>query len=105
MKYRIRKKIGEELNLVIWQTKTKSPIFHLANIFCTRLIQNIAHDLSDSKHVFIIVTMVMLKYVKQETRPSYKQSNLSQQDIEAAQKSDADTINQQQTNFSSVSGE
>ena len=44
--YRIRKNIGEELNLAIWRTKTKLPIFHLANIFCTRLIQNLAHDLS-----------------------------------------------------------
>ena len=34
--------------------------------------------------------MAMLKYVKQEARPSYK---LSQQDIEAAQKSVADTVN------------
>ena len=40
--------------------------------------------------------MVMLKYVKREARPSYKPSNLSQQNIEAAQKSDADAINQQQ---------
>ena len=52
-----------------------------------------------------IVTMVMLKYVKREARPSYKPSNLSQQDIEAAQKSDADTINQQQTNLSGVGGQ
>ena len=54
---------------------------------------------------FHIVTMVMLKYVKREARPSYKPSNLSQQIIEAAQKSDADAINQQQTNLSSVSGQ
>ena len=52
-----------------------------------------------------IVTMVMLKYFKQEARPSYKPSNLSQQDIKAAQKSDADAINQQQTNLSSISGQ
>ena len=32
--------------MAIWQTKTKSPIFHLANIFYTRLTQNLAHDLS-----------------------------------------------------------
>ena len=32
-------------------------------------------------------------------------NNLSQQDIEAAQKSDADAINQQQTNLSGVSGQ
>ena len=44
--YCIRKNIGEELNLAIWQIKTKSPIFHFANIFNTRLIQNLAHDLS-----------------------------------------------------------
>ena len=44
--YRIRKNIGEELNLAIWRTKTKSPIFDLANIFCTHLVQNFAHDLS-----------------------------------------------------------
>ena len=44
--YRIRKNIGEELNLAIWRIKTKSPIFHFANIFNTRLIQNFAHDLS-----------------------------------------------------------
>ena len=47
---------------------------------------------------FHIVTMVMLKYVKREARPSYKPSNLSQQNIEAAQKLDVDAINQQQTN-------
>ena len=52
---------------------------------------------------FHIVTMVMLKYVKREARPSYKPSNLSQQNIEAAQKSDADAINQQQTNLSGIS--
>ena len=51
------------------------------------------------------VSMVMLKYVKREARPSYKPSNLSQQDIEAAQKSDADVINQQQTNLSGVGGQ
>ena len=36
---------GKELNLPTWQTKTKSPIFHLANVFCTHLTQNLAHDL------------------------------------------------------------
>ena len=116
--YRIRKNIGKELNLAIWQTTTKSPIFHLPNIFCTHLIQNLTHDLSVAlvqikqslvKYLasmssasntfeqwtrFHIVTLVMLKYVKQEARPSYKPSNLSQQNIKAAQKSDADTINQ-----------
>ena len=40
--------------------------------------------------MFHIVTMVILKYIKQETQPSYKPSNLSQQNMEAAQKSDAD---------------
>ena len=40
-----------------------------------------------------LVTMTMLKYVKREVRPSYKQLILSQQDIEAAQKSVADAIN------------
>ena len=29
---------------MIWQIKIKSPIFHLANIFCTRLTQNLNHD-------------------------------------------------------------
>ena len=42
--YRIRKNIGEELNLAIWRIKTKLPIFHLANITCTRLTQNLAHQ-------------------------------------------------------------
>ena len=51
-----------------------------------------------------IVTMVMLKYVKREARPNYKLSNFSQQGIEAVQKSDADPINQQQTNLSGVGG-
>ena len=50
-------------------------------------------------------TMLMLKYVKREARPRYKPSNLSQQDIKAAQKSDADTINQQKTNLSAVGGQ
>ena len=36
--YRIRKNIGEELNLAIWRIE---PIFYLANIFCTHLIQNL----------------------------------------------------------------
>ena len=36
--------------------------------------------------------MALLKYVKREARPSYKPSILSQQDIEAAPKSVADTI-------------
>jgi len=49
-----------------------------------------------------IVTMVMLKYVKQEAQPSYKSSNLSQQNIKAAQKLDTDAISQQQTNLSGV---
>ena len=49
--------------------------------------------------------MVMLKYVKREARPSYKTSNLSQQNIEAAQKSDADALNQQQTNLGGVGGQ
>ena len=51
-----------------------------------------------------IVTMVMLKYIKQEGRPSYKPSNLSQQDIEAAQKLDADavTISSKQISAASV---
>ena len=95
-----------------WRTKIKSPIFYLANVFCTCLIRNLARDasavaviqveqslkntwrpcfqlliLSNSEHVFIIiVTMAMLKYVKQEARPSNKQSILSQQNIEEAQK-------------------
>ena len=42
--YRIRKNIGEELNLANWRIKIKSPIFYLANVFCTRLTQNLAHD-------------------------------------------------------------
>ena len=37
--------------------------------------------------------MAMLKYVKREACPSYKQSILSQQDIEAAQKLVADAVN------------
>ena len=105
--------------MAIWRIKTKSPIFLLANIFCTRLIQNLAHDLSvalwqwfkSSNHLyniwrpclqllilsnsehFHIVTMVMLKYaVKREARPSYKPSNLLRQNIEVAQKSDADSL-------------
>ena len=44
MKYRIRKNIGKELNLVNWRIKIKSPIFYLANVFCTRLTQNLARD-------------------------------------------------------------
>ena len=114
--------------MAIWRTKTKSPIFHLTNIFCTRLTQNFAHNLSvavvqmeqslvkylasissapntfEQRIRVHIVTLVILKYVKREARPSYKPSNLSQQDIEAAQKSDADAINQQQTNLSGISG-
>ena len=43
-KYRIRKNIGEELNLVNWRIKIKSPIFYLANVFCSRLTQNLARD-------------------------------------------------------------
>ena len=58
---------------------------------------------------FFIVTIKILKYVKREARTSsrrsYKPSNLSQQNIEAAQKSDADAINQQQTNLSGVGGQ
>ena len=54
---------------------------------------------------FHVVTMVMLKYVKREARPSYKPSNFSQQNIEAVQKSDAGTINQQQTNLRGVGGQ
>ena len=42
--YRIRKNIGEELNLANWQIKIKWPIFYLANLFCTRLTQNLARD-------------------------------------------------------------
>ena len=42
--YRIRKNIGEELNLANWRIKIKSPIFHLANLFCTCLTQNLARD-------------------------------------------------------------
>ena len=42
--YRIRKNIGEELNLANWRIKIKSPIFYLANLFCTRLTQNLARD-------------------------------------------------------------
>ena len=42
--YRIRKDIGEEVNLANWQIKIKSPIFNLANVFCTRLTQNLARD-------------------------------------------------------------
>ena len=37
--------------------------------------------------------MAMLKYVKQKARPSYKPLILSQEDIEAAQKSVADAVN------------
>ena len=37
--------------------------------------------------------MTMLKYVKREACPSYKPSILSQQDIEAAQKSVVDPVN------------
>ena len=44
MKYRIRKNIGEELNLANWRIKIKSPILYLANLFCTRLTQNLARD-------------------------------------------------------------
>ena len=47
----------------------------------------------------------MLKYVKREARPSYKPSNLSQQNFKAAQKLDADAINQQQTNLSGIGGQ
>ena len=37
--------------------------------------------------------MAMLKYVTREACPSYKQSILSQQDVEAAQKLVADAVN------------
>ena len=95
-----------------WRTKIKSPIFYLANVFCTCLSRNLARDasavaviqveqslkntwrpcfqlliLSNSEHVFIIiVAMAMLKYVKREAHPSNEQSILSQQNIEEAQK-------------------
>ena len=71
--------------MAIWQTKTKLPIFHLANIFCTRLTQNLAHDpsvgvvqieqslvkylesLSSASNTFEQQTRVhILKYVKRE---------------------------------------
>ena len=39
-----KKNIGEELNLANWRIEIKSPIFYLANIFCTRLTQNLAPD-------------------------------------------------------------
>ena len=42
--YRIRKNIDEELNLANWRIKIKSPIFYLANVFCTRFTQNLARD-------------------------------------------------------------
>ena len=42
--YRIRKNIGEELNLANWRIKIKSPTFYPANLFCTRLTQNLARD-------------------------------------------------------------
>ena len=42
--YRIRKNIGEKLNLANWRIKIKSPIFYLANVFCTCLTQNLARD-------------------------------------------------------------
>ena len=42
--YRIRKNIGEKLNLANWRIKIKSPIFYLANLFCTHLTQNLARD-------------------------------------------------------------
>ena len=48
----------------------------------------------------------MQKYaVKREAQPSYKPLNLSQQNIEVAQKSDVDTINQQHTNLSGAGGQ
>ena len=42
--YRIRKNIGEELDLANWRIKIESPIFYLANTFCTHLTQNLARD-------------------------------------------------------------
>ena len=39
--YRIRKNIGEELNLA---NQNKIANFYLANIFCTCLTQNVARD-------------------------------------------------------------
>ena len=42
--YRIRKNIGEELNLANWRIKIKSLIFYLAKVFCTRLTQNLVRD-------------------------------------------------------------
>ena len=33
-----------ELNLADWRIKIKSPTFYLANVFCTRLTQNVACD-------------------------------------------------------------
>ena len=41
----------------------------------------------------------MLKYVKREVRPSCKPSILSQQDIEAAQKSIAEAVNMYNANL------
>ena len=38
------KNIGVELNLANWRIKIKSPIFYLANVFCTRLTQNVARN-------------------------------------------------------------
>ena len=52
-----------------------------------------ASNTFEQRTLFHIVTMVMLKYaVKLEARPSYKPSNLPQQNIEVAQKSDADGL-------------
>ena len=59
-----------------------------------------ASNIFEQQTCFHIVTMVMLKYtqkyVKREATPNYKPSNVSQQNIKAAQKLNADAINQQQ---------
>ena len=97
--YRIRKNIGEEVNLANWRTKIKSPIFYLANVFCTCLIRNLARDasavaviqveqslkntwrpcfqlliLSNSEHVFIII-VTMAAEIRQ-TRSTPKQRTI-----------------------------
>ena len=116
--YRIRKNIGKELNLAIWRIKTKSPIFHLANIFCTRLIQNLFqwHCGSGSNRAItckilganVFSSLIQFRTANtfpysdngnteirrqtRSTRPSCVNHRiLSQQNIEVAQKSDADT--------------
>ena len=83
-----------------WRIKIKSPIFYLANLFCTRLTQNLARDpsavaviqveqslkntwrpcvqliiLSNSEHVFIIIYSDDGNAEKRQTRSGAQATN------------------------------